>query len=101
MGIAALNGVVAGPIGVRPILVIPFDNGAWRDGDRDDVALAGIVVDDDVHLRHTGSVSMDDIERDAVERGVAVAGTVVAPVGVDFDRAADVGDDSLSASTSA
>ena len=89
--IAALVGVVAAAVRVRSVLVIPFDDGVGRNRHRDDVAFAGIVVDDDVDLG--GAVAVDDVVRDAVERAVAVAGTVLAPIGMDADRAADVGDD--------
>ena len=85
VGIAALAGVVAAAVGVRPVLVIAFDDGVGGDRHRGDVAFAGIVVDDDVDLRR--AVAVDDVERNAVQRAVAVGGTVRAPVGVEMDRA--------------
>ena len=72
--IAALAGVVAAAIGVRPVLVIAFDDGPCRDRNRHDVALAGIVVDDDVDLRR--AVAVNDVDRNPVQRTVAVGGTI-------------------------
>ena len=89
--IAALSVVVAAAVGIRAVLVIALNDRVGRDRHGHDVALAGIVVDDDVDGR--GAVAVDDIVRNAVQRAVAVGRVVVAPIGMDVDRAADVGND--------
>src|SRR4029077_10128280 len=57
-------GAAAGAIQVGPVLIVSFDDRIGRDGGRDDVALRGIFVDDDVDLGH--GIPVDDVERDAV-----------------------------------
>src|SRR5262249_48395912 len=85
VGVTAGAAPVAGG-GVGPVLEVALDDRVGRDRDRDEVALAGVVVDDDVHLRR--AVAVDDVVGDAVERAAAVAGAVRAPVGVDANRSA-------------
>src|SRR4029077_14278446 len=89
--IAALAGVVTASVWIRSVLVIALDDGAGRNRHRNDVALAGIVVDADPDPGR--AVSMDNIHRNAVQRTGPVAGTIFAPIGMVFDGAANMRDD--------
>ena len=91
VGVAALAWVVSAPVGVRPVLVVAFDDGVGGNRNRDDVALTGVVVDDDVHLRR--AVAVNDVDRYPVQRVITVGGTIRAPVGMERGRRADMGDD--------
>ena len=89
--IASLATIVAASVRIRSVLVIPLDDGACRNRHRHDIAFPRIVVDDDVDLG--GRVAVNNVVRDAVERTLAVGGTVLAPVWMNGDRTADVRDD--------
>src|SRR5262249_21760165 len=80
VGVAALAGVVAAAVEIRAVLVIALDHGTGGDGNGDQIALAGIVVNDDVYLG--GAVAMHDVVRDAVQRAATITGAVLTPVGV-------------------
>jgi hypothetical protein len=54
--VSALAWVVSTSVGIRPVLVVAFEDGVGRNRDRVDIALTGVVVDDDVHLRRTVAV---------------------------------------------